>query len=163
MGPHAEISPRSRRRGAPWNRPVTLILRGIIHGNDVRRRVVPGVLNDLLVRACGPQWLPRNVDKPFPGLGSGESLSKLDGSDHRFDVEVGRQIIGIDDGRIEWICAPEFDLSTCPKVMRVKQPDKQSDVHIREVGEIRLEAIVIQLPSGSENPGATHPFDQMNW
>ena len=33
---------------------------------------------------------------------------------------------------------------------------------LREVGEMRLATIVIQLPSGS-GYGATHPFVQMNW
>ena len=80
--------------------------------------MVPGVLSDLLICVCGTKRLPLSANEPFPGPGGGESLSEFDGGDHRFDIEVGRQEVGIDDGRIKWIRAPEFDFSTCPKVMR---------------------------------------------
>jgi len=133
-----------------------------MYGANLRGRVVSGVLSDLLIRVCRSQGFPRSVNEPLPGSSGDESLSKFDGSDHRFDVEVSRQKIGIDDGRIEWIRAPEFDLSTYPKVMRVEKSGEQNEAHLREVGEMRLEAIVIQLPSGSGNPD-THPFAQMIW
>jgi len=35
--------------------------------------------------------------------------------------------------------------------------------HLREVGEIRFVAIVIQSPSGLGNPGTTHPLAQRIW
>jgi len=88
---------------------------GMIHGLDVRGRIVPGVLSHLLICVSGSKGLPRCVDEPLPGPSGGEFLSEFHGGNHRFDVEVGRQKIGIDDGRIEWIRASEFDLSTCLK------------------------------------------------
>jgi len=137
--------------------------RGIIHRIDIRRRMVPDILSDLLIRVCGSQGFPRRANEPFPGPSGGESLRKFDGGNHRFDVEVGRQEVGIDDGRIKWICAPEFDLSTCPKGNEGSKDLGNRMKHPREVGEMRLVRIVIQLPSGSGNPGDAHPFDQINW
>jgi len=50
-----------------------------------------------------------------------------------------------------------------------KKDDERSDngvnrkSHLREVGEMRLVASVIQLPSGLGTPGTIHPFAQMSW
>ena len=85
---------------------------------NVRRREVPCVLGELLIRACRSRLLPRTNNKPFPGFSSDESLSGFEGGNYGFDVKVGGQVIGIDDGRIEWIRAPQVDLSACPKGMR---------------------------------------------
>ena len=80
--------------------------------------MTPCVLDELLIRTCRSWLPPRTKNKPFPGFSGDESLSGFKGGDYRFDVEIGGQVIGIDDGRIEWIRAPQFDLSTCPEGMR---------------------------------------------
>ena len=98
----------------------------------------------------------------MPGLGSDESLGKFDGGDYCFDVKIGRQEVGIDDGGIEWIRAPEFDLSTCPENSEGSNNPVNRSRRLREVGEMRLVATVIQPPSGLVYPGAIHPVPQMN-
>ena len=80
--------------------------------------MVPCVLDELLVRTRGSRLLPRTNDEPFPGFSSDKSLSSFEGGDYGFDVEVGGQIIGVDDGRIKWVRALQFDLSACQKGMR---------------------------------------------
>ena len=75
-------------------------------GNDIRRSVVPGVLSDLFIRVCRCQKLPRGSNKPLPGLSSDEPFSKFDGGNYRFDIKVGGQKVGIDDGVIKWVLAP---------------------------------------------------------
>jgi len=77
-----------------------------IQGVNVRRRVVPSVLSDLLVRVCRSKGLPRSANEPFPSLGSDEPLSKFDGGNHRFDIKFRGQEVGVDDGRIEWVQVP---------------------------------------------------------
>ena len=125
--------------------------------------MVPCVLGDLLIRVRGSKGLPSTDNKPLPGLSSDESLSEFDGGNYRFDIKLGGQVVGIDDGRIKWIRAPWFDRSTCPKNNKGPNNGVNRMRHLREVGEMRLVAIVIQFPSGLENPPITHPFAQINW
>jgi len=73
----------------------------MIHRLNVRGRVIPGVLSDLLIRVCGSRGFPRGANEPLPGSSCGESLSGFDGSDDRFDVEVSRQGAGVDDVRVK--------------------------------------------------------------
>ena len=73
---------------------------------NVRRRVVPRVLSDLFVRIRRSQRLPRSNDNLLPSFSSHESFSCFDSGNYRFDIKVGGQEIGIDDGRIEWVQAP---------------------------------------------------------
>jgi len=105
--------------------------RGMIQGVNIPGRVVPGVLSDLLIRVRGSQGLPRSFDEPFPSPGGGESFSEFDGGDQSLDVEVSSQRVGIDNRRIEWICAHEFDLSTCPKVMKVRRSRERGETRTR--------------------------------
>ena len=57
-------------------------------GDDIPRRVVPGVLSDLFIRVCRCQKLPRGDNKPLPGFRSDESFSKFDGGNYCFDIKV---------------------------------------------------------------------------
>ena len=77
-----------------------------IQGLYVRRRVVPCVLDELLIRTRRSRLFPRTNNKPLPGFSSDESLTSFEGGNYRFDVEVGGQEIGIDDGRIKRIRTP---------------------------------------------------------
>ena len=150
----------------PWNAlyPTSNVSSdgGTVHGVNARCRVVPDVLSNLFIRVCGFKGIPRGPNKPFPGPGGGKSLSKFDGCDHRFDIKAGGQEVWIDDRRIEWICAPEFDLSTC-QIWYERSNDLMKRMrHIREVGEMRLVEIDIHPPSGLDS-GAAQPLNQMNW
>ena len=73
---------------------------------DVRRRMIPCILGDLFIRFRRSQALPRIDNKPSPGFSGDKSFSNFDGSNHRFDVKVGGQEIGINDGRIERVRGP---------------------------------------------------------
>ena len=136
--------------------------RGTAHGIDAHRRVVLGVLSDLLIRVCGTKGLPRCADEPFPGPGSGKSLSEFDGGDHRFDIEVSGQEVWVNDGRIKGIRATEFDFSTYQEGYEGSNNPVNRMRHVREVGEMRLVVMVIQFPSGLVAITA-QPFPQMNW
>ena len=77
-----------------------------MQGLNVRRSMVPCVLSNLLVRVRQSQRSPRSNDNPLPSFSGDKSFGSFDSGNYRFDIEVGRQEIGIDDGRIEWIQAP---------------------------------------------------------
>ena len=136
--------------------------REVIQGLNIRPSVVPCILGNLLIRVRGFQRLPRRNGKPSPGLSAHEPFGGFDGGNYHLDVEVGRQVIGIDHGRLKWIRTPQFDISTCPKNNEGSNEWVDRTGCLREVGEMRLLATVIQFPSGI---GALdrHPFIQMSW
>ena len=72
-----------------------------IRALDVRRSIFPCVLGDLFIRVRRSQRLPWSNNKPLPGFSGDESFGLFDGSNHRSDVEVGGQEIGVDNRRVE--------------------------------------------------------------
>ena len=88
-----------------------------IQGFNVPRSVVPCVLGDLLICVRRCQRVPFIDDKPLPGPSGHESFCNFYSGNYRFDIKVCRQEIGIDDGRIERIRAPQLDRSAYSKTI----------------------------------------------